>query len=259
MIGILDSNLGGLILAKEIIDKFSEYQILYFADTARGLFDNKGEGIIKKCTKEGVDFLIKEGAKLIIISDQSMAVIAKDIWPQKTKVPIIGLMDWLMDSAIKASQNRKIGMITSQAVIDSDFVAKAIHQIDPKVKIFNKATPLLCPLIRENWTKKMIMKKVLKVYLYEMHCKQVDTLILSDPVYCVLQNIIQMKIGKQVKIVSPISVIGPYLQKFLEDNSEIKKSLQKGSKHQFFVSDITNKTQALARQWFGSKIQLKEH
>jgi len=103
------------------------------------------------------------------------------------------------------------------------------------------------------------MKKVLKVYLYKMHCKQVDTLILFDSVYCVLQNIIQMKIGKQVKIVSPISVIGPYLQKFLEDNSEIKKSLQKGSKHQFFVSDITNKTQALARQWFGSKIQLKEH
>jgi len=256
MIGILDSNLGGLILAKEIIDKFPEYQILYFADTARGLFDNKGEGIIKKCTKEGVDFLIEKGAKLIIVSDPCMAVALKDI---ETKVPLISLMDWLMDSAIKASQNRKIGMITSQAVIDSDFVAKAIHQIDPKVKIFNKATPLLCPLIRENWTKKMIMKKVLKVYLYEMHCKQVDTLILSDPVYCVLQNIIQMKIGKQVKIVSPISVIGPYLQKFLEDNSEIKKSLQKGSKHQFFVSDITNKTQALARQWFGSKIQLKEH
>jgi len=255
MIGILDSNLSGLILAKEIINKFPKYQILYFADTARGPFDNKGEGIIKKCAEEGVDFLIKKGAKLIIVSDSSMSIALENI---KTKVPIVSLMDWLMDSAIKESQNKRIGMIASQAVINSNFVTKTIHQIDKKVKVLTKATPLLWPLIREGWIKKVVTKKVLRAYLYELHCKQVDTLILADTAYYQLKDIIQIKIGKQVKIINSVSLIYPYLQNFLEDNLEIKKNLSQGSLHQFFVSDINNQAKHLAREWFGSKIELKE-
>ncbi len=245
MIGILDSNLGGLILSKEIINKFPEYQILYFADTAIAPFENKGEGIIKKCAEQGVKFLIEKGAKLIIVSDPCLAVAIKNV---KTKVPVISLMDWLIDSAVKMSQNKRVGMIAPQIVIDSNLISNA--------KILAKAAPLLLPLIKESWIKRAVTKKVLKSYLYGMHCKQVDTLILADPIYFLLQDIIQIKIGKQVKIVSPISVIGSYLQKFLEDNPKIKKSLSQGSSHQFFVSDITNKNRILARKWFGSKIQL---
>ena len=255
MIGILDSNLGGLILAKEIINKFPEYQILYFAHTARGPFDNKGEGTIKKCAEQGIDFLINKGAKLIIVSDPCMAIVLKDI---KTKVPVISLIDWLMDSAVKKSQNKRVGVIASHAVINSDFASKAIHQINKGVKVLIKATPLLWPLIREGWLKRAVTKKVLKTYLYNLHCKQIDTLVLTDPVYSLLQDIIQIKIGRQVKIISPISIIGPYLQKFLEDKSEIKKGLQKGHKHQFFVSDTNPQVKTLASQWLGQKIQLKE-
>jgi len=255
MIGILDSNLGGLILAKEIINKFPEYQILYFADTARGPFDNKGEGTIKKCAEQGIDFLIKKGAKLIIVSDPCMAVVLKDI---KTKIPVISLIDWLMDSAVKKSQNKRVGVIASHAVIDSNFISKAFHQIDKKVKVLTKATPLLWPLIRESWLKRAVTKKVLRAYLYEMHCKQIDTLILTDPVYSLLQDIIQIKIGKQVKIISPVSIIKPCLQKFLENNSKIKENLLKGSLHQFFISDTNPQIKTLASQWFGQKIQLKE-
>jgi len=255
MIGILDSNLGGLMLAKEIIDKFPEFQILYFADTERGPLDNKGERTIKKCAEEGVDFLIEKGAKLIIVSDPCMAVVLENI---KIKVPIVSLIDWLIGSAIKESQNKRIGVIASQAIIDSDFIPKAIHQIDKKVKVLTKATPLLWPLIREGWIKKAVTKRVLRAYLYELHCKQIDTLVLTDSVYCQLQNIIQIKIGKQVKIISPMSVINFYLSEFLKDNPGIKKNLLQGSRHQFFASDINNQTQALARRWFGSKIQLEE-
>ena len=88
-----------------------------------------------------------------------------------------------------------------------------------------------------------------------MHCKQVDTLILADPIYSLLQDIIQIKIGKQVKIINPVNVISSYLQKFLEDNPKTEKNLLQGSSHQFFVSDINNQTKDLARQWFGSTIQ----
>ena len=252
MIGILDSNLGGLILAKEIINKFPKFQIAYFADTARGPFDNKGDGIIKKCAEQGVDFLIKKGAKLIIVSDPCIAVALKDV---ETKIPVVSLIDCLIDSAVKASQNKRIGALAPRAVIDSDFIPKTIHQTDKKIKVLTKATPLLLPLIRESWVKRAVTKKVLKSYLYSMHCKQIDTLILVDPIYYLLQDIIQIKIGKQVKIISPITVIGPYLHKFLKDNPKIEKNLLQGSFHQFFVSDINNQTKYLARQWFGSTIQ----
>jgi len=244
MIGILDSNLGGLILTKEIINKFSNYQVLYFADTAGGPFGNKGEKTVKKCAEQGINFLIKKGAKLIIVSDPCMAIALKDV---ETKVPVISLIDWLIDSAIKASQSKRVGMIAPQMVVDSNFISN--------LKILTKATPLLLPLIREGWIKKAVTKKVLKSYLYGMHCKQVDTLILADPIYSLLQDIIQIKIGKQVKIINPVNVISSYLQKFLEDNPKTEKNLLQGSSHQFFVSDINNQTKDLARQWFGSTIQ----
>ena len=252
MIGILDSNLGGLILAKEIINKFPKYQILYFADTARAPFDNKGEEIIKKCAERGIDFLVKKGAKMIIISDPCMAVVLKDI---ETKIPVVSLVDWLIDSAVKTSQNKRIGVLAPRAVIDFNFIVKAVQQTDKKIKVLTKATPLLLPLIRESWVKRAVTKKVLRAYLYSMHCKQIDTLILTDPVYSLLQDIIQIKIGKQVKIINPVNIIGLYLQKFLKDNPKIEKNLLQGSSHQFFISDVNNQTKYLARQWFGSTIQ----
>ena len=244
MIGILDSNLGGLILTKEIINKFPNYQVLYFADTAGGPFGNKGEETVKKCAEQGINFLIEKGAKLIIVSDPSMAIALKDV---ETKVPVISLIDWLIDSAVETSQNKRVGMIAPQMVVDSNFISN--------LKILTKATPLLLPLIREGWIKRATTKKVLKSYLYGIHCKQVDTLILADPAYSLLEDIIQIKIGKQVKIISPINIIDSYLEKFLKDNTEIEKNLLQGSSHQFFASDINNQTKHLARQWFGSTIQ----
>ncbi|MDO9579709.1 MAG: hypothetical protein Q7J06_03950 [Bacteroidales bacterium] len=258
MIGILDSKLSGLILAKEIIDKFSEYQILYFTDTARGPLGNKGKDTIKKCTKEGIDFLINKGAQLIIVADQCMATVAQEIWSQNNKIPVIGLVDWLIDSAIKSSQNKRIGLIAPRAVIDSGFIPQAINQIDKRIKVLSKATPLLWPLIQEDWTKRIVTKKILKAYLYELHCQQIDTLILGDLAYCQLQSIIQRKIGKQVKIISLIDITPSYFHKFLEDNLKIKENLSQGSLHQFFISDINIQAQVLVRRWFGSKIQLKE-
>ncbi len=256
MIGILDSNLGGLILTKEIINKFPEYQILYFADTARGPFDNKGEGTIRKCAEQGIDFLIGRGAKMIIVSDPSMAVALKDI---KTKVPVISLIDWLIDSAVKGSKNKRIGVITSSVVIDYNFISKIVNQIDKNVKILIKFTPLLRPLIRESWLKKAVTKKILKSYLYNLHCKRIDTLVLTSPIYSLLADIIQIKIGKQVKIISPIDIIDSYLHEFLENNPKIKENLSKGSLSQFFASDINNQTKYLSRKWFGSKIELKKN
>ena len=198
---------------------------------------------------------MKKGAKLIIISDSSMATALEGI---ETKVPIISFMDWAMDLAIKVSKNKRIGMIASQAVINSNFATKTIHQIDKRAKVLIKATPLLWPLIKENWTNRIVTKKILRAYLYELHCKQIDTLILADTAYYQLRDIIQIKIGRQVKIISLVSFIYSYLQNFLEDNLEIKKNLSQGSLRQFFVSDINNQAKYLAREWFGSKIELKE-
>jgi len=256
MIGILDANLGGLILTKEIISKFPEYQILYFADTATSPFGNKGNKIIKKRAEQGINFLVETGAKIIIVSDPCMAIALKNI---KTKTLAISLMDWLIDCAVKESQNKKIGVIASRAVINSNFAFDAVRQTGKNVKVFTKITPLLLPLIKESWLKKSVVKRILKTYLHNLRCEQIDTLVLTDPAYSLLQDIIQIKIGKQVKIISPISIITPYLQKFLEDKPEIKKDLQKGrGKSKFFVSDASSQVKTLASQWFGRKIQLQE-
>ena len=117
---------------------------------------------------------------------------------------------------------------------------------------------MLVPLIEENWLKKSESKTIIKKYLHNLKTKQIDTLILACTHYPFAHKIIQIKIGKQVKIIDPGEQVVKKVQEFLKQNLKIKKILIKGSDHEFFVSDITPRFQTLASQWLNKKIKLKK-
>ena len=256
MIGIFDSGLGGLTVVKNILHDLPEYQVLYFGDTARGPYGNKSKRAIKKHTLKGIDFLIKNGARLIIIACHTTSAVALDNLRKEPKILFFSVINPGVRKAVKITKDRRIGVIGTRTTIYSKVYQKAIGAIDAHIKVFAKSAPLLVPLIEERWLKKPETSRVIKRYLHYLKFNQVDTLILGCNYYPLLRKNIQAKIGQKVKIIDPGKEVVQEVKSFLEQNPEIEKSLVKGSEHRVFVSDLTEKYQSLAGQWLGQKIKL---
>lgn len=267
MIGVFDSGIGGLTVAKKIFEILPDYQILYFGDTARTPYGGRGEVIIKKYAFEAVEFLIKKGAKVIVVACNTVSAIAAEDLKKNFKIPIFEVVTPAVEKAVVVTKNKRIGVIGTRATINSKIYERLIREKDSRIsarggpasgwKVFSQAAPLLVPLIEEGWFKKGPTKRIVKSYLQSLKNAQIDTLIMACTHYPLLREQIQLKIGRKVKLVDPGEEVIIELKKFLEKNRGFKKELTKNKNHQFFVSDLTIKCQEIANQWLSQKIKLQ--
>lgn len=256
MIGILDSGLGGLTVVKKIFNVLPEYQILYYGDTANSPYGNKSKELVRKYAFEGVKFLAKNGAKIIIIGCNTTSAAALESLRKEFRIIFFGTINPGVRKAVQITKSKKIGVIGTRMTIHSKVYQEAIKAIDSQISVFAKSAPLLVPLIEESWLKKSVTSRIIKNYLYPIKSKQVDSLILGCNYYPVIKKNIQLKMGKKVKLIDPGDEVVNDVKMFLEQNPEVEKSLVKGSAHMFFVSDLTPKHQYLAGYLLGQKINL---
>lgn len=257
MIGIFDSGLGGLTVVKEMFKKLPGYQLVYFGDTARYPYGNRGPEIIEQYAHEDARFLLEKGAKIIIIACNTASAIAypglRKKFPER---PIFEVVGPAVEAAVKKTKNKKIGIIGTRATVNSGMYEKLIKIKDKNIEVFSNPAPLLVPLVEENWLKKPETKMILKKYLYPLKLKQVDTLILGCTHYPFLKEIIQEKMGKRVTLIDSAEEVVKKVEQYLSENRESAEKL-KGEKHDFFVSDLTVQGQQLADKWFDNKVKLE--
>lgn len=256
MIGIFDSGIGGLTVVKKMLEILPDYQLLYFGDTARTPYGGRGEEVIKKYTQEDADFLIKKGAKIIIIACNTASAVAADDLKNKFNLPIFEVVVPAVEKAVVMTKNKKIGVLGTRATINSKIYEKLITEKNSTIKVFSQAAPLLVPLVEEGWLKKGETKRIIKSYLHPLRMSQVDTLIMACTHYPLLREQIQLKVGRKVKLVDSGEEVVLKLKEFLEKNKEIEKSLEKNKNHEFYVSDLTPRFQEIAEKWLGRKIKL---
>jgi len=257
MIGVFDSGIGGLTVVKKIFEILPDYQLLYFGDTARTPYGDRGEKVIKKYAFEVVDFLIKKGIKIIVIACNTVSAVAYKDLKGNFKVPIFEVITPAIGKAVALTKNKRIGVIGTRATINSGIYEKLIQEKNPALKVFSQPAPLLVPLIEESWLKKGETKRIIKSYLHPLKMAQIDTLIMACTHYPLLAKQIQLKIGRKIKLVDPGLEVVLKLKEFLEKNSSIEKELTKNKNHQFFVSDLTPKLQEVTSQWLSQKIGLQ--
>ncbi|MCX7778741.1 MAG: glutamate racemase [Patescibacteria group bacterium] len=257
MIGVFDSGIGGLTVVKKIFEILPEYQILYFGDTARTPYGGRGKEVIEKYAREAADFLIKKGAKIIVVACNTVSAVAYENLKKNFSLPIFEVVTPAVEKAVKITRNKRIGVIGTRATVNSRIYEKLIQEKNSALKVFSQAAPLLVPLVEEGWLKKAETKRIIKSYLHPLKMAQIDTLIMACTHYPLLRHQIQLKIGRQVRLVDPGEEVIFKLKEFLEKNSEIEKKIVKSHNHQFFVSDLTPKFREVAYHWLGQKIQLQ--
>jgi len=171
-------------------------------------------------------------------------------FPQKR---VLGVVRPTVEEAVKMTKNNKIGVIGTEATISSRSYIREIQNLNPKIKIFQRACPLLVPIIEAGEHNQEGIDLILKKYLKPLIKKDIDTLILGCTHYPIIKDKIK-KITGQIQLISQEEIIGPKLVDYLKRHPEIEKKLGKSKKRIFLTTDSTDRFQKLGSQFFGKKI-----
>ena len=257
MIGIFDSGIGGLTTVRSLIDSMPGYDITYFGDTARTPYGSKSKETVIRYARENAEFLIKKGAKIIIIACNTASSVATETISKEFKVPVFEVITPAVDMAVKASQKSQIGIIGTRGTVNSGIYEKKIKEQLPNAKIWSNPCPLLVPLVEEGWFNRPETKMIVKKYLLPLKARQIDSLILGCTHYPLLKDTIQKKIGKNVKVIDSSIAVTSKVKEFFKNNPEIEKQILKNNKLDIFVSDITTQFGKTAEMILKKRVHLK--
>jgi len=195
-IGVFDSGVGGLTVAREIFRNLPNEEILYYGDTARVPYGNKSPETIRRYSGQIARFLLSEGVKAIVIACNTASALALDSVRGITDVPVIGVVEPGAIAAVKETVSGRIGIIGTNATIGSGIYEKYIKELLPDARVFGKACPLFVPLVEEGIIDDPVTVTMIHRYLDDMiHDDHIDSLILGCTHYPVLRSVIAREIG----------------------------------------------------------------
>ena len=242
-IGVFDSGIGGLTVAREIMRQLPNEKIVYFGDTARVPYGSKSKSNIIKYSRQIVRFLRTKGVKAIVVACNTASAMALDEIEKELDIPIIGVVKPGAKVAVEKTVNKRIGIIATEATISSGIYTDTINERDNDITVVTKACPLFVPLVEEGWIKDPITYEVARRYLAELQDKDIDTLVLGCTHYPLLRNTIGEIMGDKVTLVNPAYETAISLRTLLEE-----KNLAAGNEHRytggmydFYVSDTADK------------------
>jgi glutamate racemase len=249
MIGIFDSGVGGLTVAKEIFKELPDSQIIYFGDTARLPYGTKGADFVKKYSKKITEWLLKKHCKVIVIACNTSSAWASDYLKKEfPNVPIFEMISPAIKATALATKNNRIGIIGTPGTIRSKAYEKKIQN---SAKVFSQACPLFVPLVEEGLLNDKITTEAVKRYLSPLKEKGIDTLILGCTHYPLLKKEIEKYLGKKINIINPAESLAKEVKKYLEMN---KIKIKKGSAHQFFFSDEPYNLEKISKACLNKKV-----
>lgn len=247
-IGVFDSGVGGLTVAKEIMAQMPNEKIIYFGDTARVPYGNKSKDTVTRFSKQIVRFLETQDVKTIVVACNTASAFALDELEKTVKIPVIGVVKPGAKVASDSTKNGKIGVIATAATIGSKIYSQYINQINPNVTVLGKACPLFVPLVEEGLLEDPVTDEIAMRYLSELKDLDIDTLILGCTHYPLIRKTLGRIMGENVTLVNPAYETARELKGLLEAEglaNESKPDLGT-NRYQFYVSDAAEKFQIFA-------------
>lgn len=242
-IGVFDSGVGGLTVAREIMRQIPKERIIYFGDTARVPYGSKSKETIIRFSMQIIRFLQSKGVKAIVIACNTASALALETVQPEFDIPILGVVKAGAKEAAKVTKNGKIGVIATESTIESQLYTKEIHSHKPNAQVLGKPCPLFVPLVEEGWLKDPVTVEVANRYLEPLLESGIDTLIMGCTHYPLLRSTLRQIMGEKVNLVNPAYETARELKALLERdglNNDGKQNYE-GAMHEFYVSDAANK------------------
>lgn len=248
-IGVFDSGVGGLTVAKELIRQLPSENIVYFGDTARVPYGIKSKETVVRFSIENILFLLKQDVKLICVACNTVSSFALPVIKRHFKVPIVGVISPGVREAVYATQNKRIGVIGTKGTVKSRSYEFEIKQLEPQAKVTAVACPLFVPFAEEGWLSGKVVLDVAKAYLSPLKKAGVDTVILGCTHYPLLKAVIRKVMGDSVTLIDSAQQVAIEVKKILAQEGLLNKN-GKG-KQKFYVSDNPEWFSELAKRFLG--------
>ncbi len=251
-IGIFDSGVGGLTVARAIIDQLPNESILYIGDTARTPYGPRPLAEVRSFALEIMDQLVAAGVKAIVIAcNTASAAMLRDA-RERYSVPVIEVIQPAVRRAVSASRTGKVGVIGTQTTIDSKAYGDAFAAA-PQLEITSIPCPLFVEFVERGETSGIEITKVATEYLAPLVKANVDTLVLGCTHYPLLTGVISYVMGNSVTLVSSAEETAKDLYRVLAEKNLMRTALSKPD-YQFIATGSTENFATLARRFLGPEV-----
>ena len=256
-IGVIDSGVGGLTVAKEIAKEMPQESFIYFGDTARCPYGNKTIEEIKHFVYDMTDFLMKKEMKALVVACNTATAIMIDELKANLPIPVIGVIEPGAYMANQQTKTGSIGVIATTRTIESGIYENEIRKLNPGATVVSKACPMLVPLIEkgEIWRPESIEK--IEASLFPLRKESIDTLILGCTHYPIIAQQIHEYFEGKVNLIDPAKQTVAQLKRILKENG--MESTYGNVQHEYYVSGDVDAFNQTATQWCKRNIQAELH
>ncbi|WP_416446428.1 glutamate racemase [Leucobacter sp. HNU] len=200
-IGVFDSGVGGLTVARAIRDQLPNESMIYVGDTANTPYGPRPIAEVRRFSLEILDDLVAQGVKMLVIAcNTASAAMLRDAH-ERYEVPVVEVIGPTVRSAVSITRNGRVGLIGTQGTIQSR-VYDDLFSMRPDIELTGQACPEFVPLVEAGRTSGPEVLEVAERYLAPLLEREIDTLVLGCTHYPFLRGAIRQVVGPDVALVS---------------------------------------------------------
>ncbi|MFA7277600.1 MAG: glutamate racemase [Candidatus Gracilibacteria bacterium] len=266
MIGIFDSGYGGLTVLKACMKLLPQYDYLYLGDNLRVPYGSRSPETIQQFSEDALKYFFDKKTPLTVFACNTASAAALPYLQEKyLRKPgvidrkVLGVIIPVAEKAAKMTRNKRIAVVGTRATIRSKAYEKELHKLDPSIRVFGVAAPLLTPLIEEGWHNKPEARSILKKYLAQVKDFAPDVLILGCTHYPIMHDVFEDIMGKSVLVLDSSTAVAESLADYLKRHPEIESQLGRNAdaaqpgKRIFTCTDTPEQFSEFAEKFLGGE------
>ena len=265
-IGIFDSGVGGLTVYRALHERLPNERFVYLGDTARVPYGTKSLATVERYAVENSRFLAAHGIKLLVVACNTASAVALPAIRSAINVPVMGVIEPGSRAAVEIAQGENIGVIATEATVQSHAYAKAIASMGATGQVIERACPLFVSLAEEGWAGTDVARVVARDYLSEFHNTNVGALVLGCTHYPILREVISETVGRQITLIDSGEATATDVESLLESSDLThedilglyqERQLCDDLDH-FYVTDAAERFAKVAERFLGSAPSILE-
>jgi glutamate racemase len=260
-IGIFDSGIGGLTVARAVAQRLPHERLVYFGDTAHLPYGEKSTAAIQAYAVKICDVLLRQHCKLILIACNSASAAAYELVREYvgSKAVVVGMIDPVVQHVGQHYAGRPVGLIGTKQTVGSNIYRKKIDQLDLGVDLHALATPLLVPMIEEGFFNGRVSEEIIRAYLDHPTLQDIDALLLACTHFPLIKPQMEAHYQGRVAVLDPSDVVAATVADALATRQLLAPLAEGAPAHHFYVSDFTRSFEESTRIFFGQEVQLEHY
>jgi glutamate racemase len=256
-LGVFDSGIGGLTVARALFEKLPRESVIYFGDTARVPYGPKSPDTVRRYSGEILAYLLGRGVKAVVVACNTSTAHALADLQARSPVPVVGVIEPGARAAVRATRSGRIGVIGTAGTVASGAYERAIKALRPDAAVVSQPCPLFVPLVEEGWFDHPAAELIAREYLEPLRRAGVDVVVLGCTHYPLLKPLLSRVLGPAVTLIDSADETAESVKRELGERQPAADG-QGTPEHRFVVSDDEPHFRKVGARFLGEKIQQVE-